>query len=55
MSKEYQVTDSIKTEISQTVTTDWKEALDYVKSIFETEKLKRLVGEIKLLFEYGEI
>ena len=55
MSKEYQVTDSVKEEINQMVTSDWKEAIEYVKSIFETEKLKRLVEEIKLLFEYGEI
>jgi len=55
MNKEYQVTDSVKPEISQMVSTDQKEALEYVKSIFETGKLKRLVEEIKLLFEYGEI
>ena len=55
MTKEYQVTDSIKDSISQVVTSDWKEAIEYVKSIFETEKLKKLVEEIKLLFEYGEI
>lgn len=55
MAKEYQVTDSVKPEISQTVTTDWHEAIEYVKSIFETEKLQKLVEEIKLLFEYGEI
>lgn len=55
ISKEYLVTDSIKDEINQQVTTSWQEALEYVKSIFETEKLKRLVEEISLLFEYGEI
>jgi hypothetical protein len=55
MTNEYQVTDSVKPEISQVITTDWKEALEYVKGIFETEKLKRLTEEIKLLFERGEI
>ena len=55
MTGEYQVTDSVKSEISQMITTDQKEALEYVKSIFETEKLKKLVEEIKVLFEYGEI
>ena len=55
MTKEYQVTDSIKDEISQQVTTSWQEAIEYVKSIFEIEKLKELTKEIKLLYEYGEI
>lgn len=55
ITKEYQVTDSVKDEISQQITTDWQETLKYIKSIFETEKLKKLTEEIELLFEYGEI
>ena len=55
LTKEYQVTDSVKQEISQVVTKDWKEAIEYIKNIFETEKLKNLVEEIELLYEYGEI